>query len=115
MSQNTKKTRANLTDIQPISPIEPMDETGGEIEDGDHTNESEHSLKIELEKQKKIVSENYDKFLVTVRPLIAFLVGAVIGAKTMDVGTFWSYVIPLTIILVIILELLLKLSQQKAN
>jgi hypothetical protein len=77
--------------------------------DSDPKNKSEQ-LDNEIEKQEKILKENFDKFIVTVRPLFVFLIGAVIGAKTMEVGTFWSNAIPLFLLLVIFCELILKYS-----
>ena len=70
--------------------------------------ELNNSMIAAFKKQQTLVNETYDKFVVAARPLLSFLIGAVIGAKTMDVGTFWSYSIPLSIILLFIIELLIK-------
>lgn len=65
-------------------------------------------LQEAYKKQADSVRENFDKFILASRPLAVFLIGCVIGAKTMEEGAFWSFLVPLFILLVFILELSLK-------
>lgn len=60
-------------------------------------------------KQKKLADESLDKFITTVRPLIFFLAGAVIGAKITEQIHFWCWLIPIAIILYIEVELVVKI------
>ena len=59
---------------------------------------------------------SYDGFMKTlplIRPLIAFLVGAIIGAVTMDFGTFHCLAIPIFILVVIEIEIIMKIMSEK--
>ena len=65
------------------------------------------SVNPTIDRLNTSLKDNMDKFVVTVRPLVSFIIGAIIGAVCMKEGSFWSFVIPLSIILVFVFELAL--------
>lgn len=65
-----------------------------------------------LDEVKELEAKYVDflsKFIVTTRPLFVFLLGAVIGAITMERGTFWCLSIPIFVVTLVCSSLIAKL------
>jgi uncharacterized membrane protein len=50
-----------------------------------------------------------------IKPLIVFLIGAIIGAVTMKFGTFHCLAIPLFLLVAIFSDIILKIFMDKEN
>jgi hypothetical protein len=92
----------------PLKELLPSSESIEVASPDDENDTAVKKFQEECDKQKKVVAENFEKFITISRPFVAFIIGAIIGAKTMQVGRFWCYAIPVSINLYIIIELQLK-------
>jgi uncharacterized membrane protein YoaK (UPF0700 family) len=80
------------------------------------TPSSEKKTAAEWEALGKLRNESFFKLLPVIKPLIAFMVGAVIGAITMAAASFHCMAIPLFFLVVIAIEVIWKdISERNAN
>ena len=70
-----------------------------------HSRQSENEQLTAIKKKSDSAA---DKFIVTVKPLVYFIIGAVIGAAFMHQSSFISLVIPIAIVSVISLSIYAK-------
>jgi uncharacterized membrane protein YoaK (UPF0700 family) len=70
-----------------------------------HRGQSENEQLISMKKKSDSATE---KFIVTVKPLVFFVIGAVVGAAFMHQSSFISLVIPIVIVSVITFSIYIK-------
>lgn len=91
-----------------------IENDGGSSSDEDSVVEESNFDQAKYKEELMVVFwDNWTKFERTFRPMVAFLLGALLGAIIMDASSYWGLLLPLFFSILIVYDLYLRIHYEK--